>query len=79
MARVRLYVAEGCPFCASMRDHLRRCGVEFQEVDVTKDKGAAQELLRRGIKAVPAIQLGDEFVVGYNADWIKSKFKCKGF
>lgn len=68
-----VYTTPECPGCKLTKDQFRKNGIDFREVDVTKDK-AAQELLRQaGFKVAPVIQTPDgEMTGGYRPDRIKS-------
>lgn len=49
------------------KEFLREQGVPFVERDVSVDRAAAQEMVRRsGQRGVPVITIGDEVVVGFD-------------
>lgn len=49
------------------KEFLREQGVPFVERDVSVDRAAAQEMVRRsGQRGVPVIAIGDEVVVGFD-------------
>ncbi len=64
-ARITLYVAAGCPFCPLMEERLaalkRKGGFEFDVVDVTLRPNL---LLSKGIRSVPALEVGGELFPG---------------
>ncbi len=65
--RVVVYTGPGCPACGTAKAYLRRHGVTFQEVDVSRDQRAAERLVRRsGQMAVPQIDVNGRLVVGFN-------------
>lgn len=50
-----------------MKDYLSRKGVPFVEKDVSKDRAAAQEMMRKTRQmGVPVITVGEQVVVGFN-------------
>ncbi len=44
--------------------YLREKGYEFEERDVNKDEAARNEMMKRGIRGVPAFLIGDDMVEG---------------
>ncbi len=65
--RVIVYVGPGCPACGTAKNYLKRQGVPFREVDISRDQYAAERLARRsGQMAVPQIDINGHLVVGFN-------------
>jgi glutaredoxin 3 len=65
--RNKFYVQPGCPFCGQAREYLRRKGVDYVELDVTRDRRALAQLLSMtGRREVPAIIAGDRAVIGFD-------------
>jgi len=65
--RVVVYTGPGCPPCGLLKAHLRRHGVAFREVDISRDQRAAQKLVRRsGQMAVPQTDIDGRLVVGFD-------------
>ena len=47
--------------------YLNEKGVNFKEIDVSKDQKAAEELVRKTHQmGVPVIQIGNEYVIGFD-------------
>jgi glutaredoxin 3 len=64
---VRIYILRGCPFCVRAESLLRHKGVDFDEIDVTRDYGARAEISSStGHRTFPQIFIGEEFVGGYD-------------
>ena len=66
MKKVTLYTKNYCPYCSKAKALLKRKGVvDINEIDITYDEMAQQELLAKsgGRKTVPQIFIG-EFHVG---------------
>ncbi len=61
-----LYVKEGCPYCARMAGELKKKGLDYREVDVSRD-GAALREIKRKYKAtqVPVFVEGEQVTIGY--------------
>jgi len=66
-AQVTVYVRPGDPDCALVLHFLQQRGVEHTVRDVTADPGASAVLFGRlGRIAVPAVQVGERLLVGYD-------------
>ena len=65
--RVIVYTGSGCPACAAAKAYLRGKGIVFREVDIARDRHAAQRLVQRsGQMAVPQIDIDGHLVVGFD-------------
>jgi glutaredoxin-like YruB-family protein len=63
--RVTVYTTQVCPHCTTVKNHLRRKGVPYREVDVSKSAEAAKELQNRtGQTGVPQTDINGTFVLG---------------
>lgn len=64
---VRMYATGWCPYCHAARDLLRHKGVQWEEIDLTRDptRRAEMESLS-GRSSVPQIFIGDRHVGGYD-------------
>jgi len=64
---VTVYTTPTCPYCHHVKDFLKGRGVEFCEHDVSVDRAAAEEMVRKsGQMGVPVTIVGDEVVVGFD-------------
>jgi len=65
--RVIVYSGPGCPACGQLKAYLRRHGVGFREVDISRDPRAAAKIARRsGMMAVPQTDVNGRLVVGFD-------------
>lgn len=66
---VVVYTRPGCPFCTSLRAGLRRQGLEYREVDIWEDQGAAEIVrsIANGDETVPTVVIGDWSAVNPSA------------
>ena len=65
--RVIVYSGPGCPACGQLKTYLRRHGVAFREVNVSRDPRAAENIARRsGRMAVPQTDINGRLVVGFD-------------
>jgi glutaredoxin-like YruB-family protein len=66
-SRVILYSTPACPVCKRAKEYLARKGVSYEEVDVSTDRKAAGEMVKKsGQMGVPVIFIGDTMLVGFN-------------
>lgn len=76
---VRVYSTETCPWCDKAKEYLKSLNVEFEAVNVSGDKQAAMELVKKTRQmGVPVVQVGEEYIVGYNPDAISAALKNAG-
>jgi alkyl hydroperoxide reductase subunit F len=62
-----MYSMEWCPYCAKAKALLGAKGIEYDEVDVTDDDTAAQEMIERtGQRGVPQFFIDERYVGGYD-------------
>ena len=69
MPTITLYKAGLCPYCVAATRYLREVkGVEVEEIDLTGDREARLDLMRRagGKRTVPQIWIGETHVGGYD-------------
>ena len=67
MARVIMYTAPWCGYCAAARSLLKSKKVEFEEIDVGMDTKLRQEMTdKSGGTTVPQIFINDQPVGGYS-------------
>ena len=63
--RVTVYTTRTCPHCTTVKNHLKRKGVAFREIDVSSDANAASDLQRRtGQTGVPQTDINGTIVLG---------------
>ena len=62
--KVVLYTTPMCGPCEQVKAYLTALEVEFEVVDVMMDEAAAELLESKGIRAAPALSIGDEFAAG---------------
>ncbi len=72
MTKIRVYTTPACPFCKMAKNFLKDAGVEFEDIDVSKDPDAAEEMVRKsGKMLIPQIEIGDTIIVGFDEEAIK--------
>lgn len=66
MSEITVYSTEPCSFCARVKGMLQACGVEFSEVNLSKDPQGRVELASRtGMMTFPQVLIDGELLGGY--------------
>ena len=76
MAKIKVYTTPMCPWCHRLKDFLKEKGVEFEELDVSVDREAAQEMISKsGQMGVPQIEINGKIIVGFDQGAIEEELK----
>lgn len=76
MAKVKVYSTPTCPYCQMAKEYLKDNKVDFEDIDVSKDSEAAQEMVKKsGQMGVPVIDINGKTVVGFDRDKIEELLK----
>lgn len=71
---VIVYSTPSCPYCSMAKKYLETKNVRYQEIDVSKDREAALEMVRKsGQRGVPVIDFEGSVIVGFDKDRIDSQ------
>ena len=67
--KVTVYSTPTCPYCTYAKEYFKENGVPFEDVDVSRDRNAAQEMITKsGQMGVPVIDIGGNIVVGFQPE-----------
>lgn len=76
---VKVYSTTTCPWCVRVKDYLKELGVAFTEINITGDKAAAMELVKKTKQmVVPVTFIGDEFAIGFDEPKLRALLKENG-
>lgn len=65
--KVLVYSTNTCPWCIRAKEFLKKNKVDYKEVNVAEDQKAAQFMIEKTQQmGVPVIQVGNEFVIGFD-------------
>jgi glutaredoxin 3 len=65
-SQIVLYTTEPCSFCARVKGLLKARGLEYSEVNLSKDPTGRVELANRtGMMSFPQVVVGEELLGGY--------------
>jgi glutaredoxin-like YruB-family protein len=69
---VKVYSTTTCPWCYRVKDFLKENKIEFEDVDVSSDVDAAQEMIdKSGQMGVPVLDIDGTVIVGFDKEAIK--------
>jgi glutaredoxin-like YruB-family protein len=64
---VTVYSTPSCSWCTTLKNHLRKHGIRYHEIDVAADQNAAEEMTRKsGQRGVPQTDIDGEMIVGFD-------------
>jgi len=70
---VKVYSTPTCPYCKMAKQFLAENGIEFQNIDVSTDEKAAQEMVNKsGQMGVPVLDIDGKILVGFDKNKIES-------
>lgn len=70
---VTVYSTQTCVYCKMVKKYFESQNVQFQEIDVSRDREAAADMVRRsGQMGVPVIDIDGTIIVGFDKDMIDS-------
>jgi len=68
---VRIFTTPACPFCYVLKEFLKEKGIEFEEIDVSKDEKARDEMIKKsGRLEAPIMEIDGQIVVGFDKEKI---------
>jgi NADH-dependent peroxiredoxin subunit F len=75
MSKVTIYSTKNCPYCRMAKAFLEKYGVPYESIDVGADVEAAKKMVEiSGQRGVPVITVGDEVIVGFDAQRLNELF-----
>ncbi len=76
--KIKVYSTPTCPYCHLVKEYLKEKGVEFEDIDVSQNESALQELVQKtGAMAVPVIDIDGEIVIGFDKEKIDQLLASK--
>ena len=78
--KVFVYSTPRCHNCHEIKEVLRQNNVEFTEIDIAADHETANMIIgKTGYIGAPVVQIGDEFIIGFDRKKMESLIaKIKG-
>jgi glutaredoxin 3 len=76
--KIRLFSGPGCPYCIIIKKYLEKNKIEFEEIDISKDKAKKQEMEKISKQSgVPVLDIDGTIITGYNIKKIKEALKLQ--
>lgn len=76
--KIKLYTTNVDPYCEMVRNLLSYHGVDFENIDVSRDEAALNEMVEiSGQKSVPVLDVNGKIFVGFDRQKIKELLKLK--
>jgi glutaredoxin-like YruB-family protein len=75
---VKVYSTPTCPYCVTLKNYLKGHGIVFEDIDVSKDSQALEEMIKNSNQmGVPVVNIDGHFVVGFDKEKINQLLKIK--
>lgn len=69
---IKIYSTPSCIYCVTLKEFLKEHNLNFEEIDVSQDEKAQEEMIERsGQMGVPVIDIDGEIIVGFDQPKIK--------
>ncbi|MGC9343939.1 MAG: thioredoxin family protein [Bacteroidales bacterium] len=77
--RVLVYSTPTCTWCNTLKSYLKQHKIRFQDIDVSRDQNAAQEMANRsGQQGVPQTDINGQIIVGFDKTRINQLLEING-
>jgi glutaredoxin-like YruB-family protein len=78
MPKIRIFSTPTCPYCITLKEFLKEHGFEFEDIDVSQNKEALEEMMEKsGQMGVPVVEIDGEIVVGFDKERISNLLGIK--
>lgn len=68
---VKVYSTSACPYCVTLKQFLKEYNIKFEDIDVSKDKSALDEMVNKsGQMGVPVVDIDGQIVIGFDKEKI---------
>jgi len=76
--KVIVFSTPSCPWCRRVKEYLRQNQIMFKDVDVSRNRTAAMDMVRRtGQQGVPVVLIDNRPIVGFNKPMINKLLNIK--
>ncbi|MCK5267930.1 MAG: glutathione S-transferase N-terminal domain-containing protein [Spirochaetes bacterium] len=74
--KVIVFTTPSCSWCTRVKEYFRKKGIRFREIDVSKDRKAAEDMVRKtGQQGVPVILINGRPIIGFDQNKIERFLK----
>ena len=64
--RVVLFTSAGCKWCTVAKQYFQKNKIKFNQIDISKDKKAAEDCINHGCRGVPVVLVGSRWIAGFD-------------
>ncbi len=76
MTKIKIYSTPTCVFCKQTKEFLKEKKIPFEDIDVSKNRKAVEELVKKsGQLGVPVIDIDGKIIIGFDQDAIEKAIK----
>ena len=76
--KVRIFSTSTCPYCITLKEFLKEKGIEFEDIDVSQNKTALDEMVKKsGQMGVPVVDIDGRIIVGFDKEKISKLLNIK--
>lgn len=70
-AKIKVFSTPSCPYCVTLKEYLKEQGFEFEDIDVSQDKTALDEMVEKsGQMSVPVVDINGQIIIGFDKEKI---------
>ena len=67
----KIYSTPTCVYCKTLKGYLKKNGLEFEDIDVSKDEKQLQTMIKAsGQMGVPVVDIDGQVIVGFDKEKI---------
>lgn len=68
---IKVYSTPTCPWCHKAKEYLKQKNIQFEDIDVSTNRKAAQEMVKKsGQMGVPVLDINGEIIIGFDIEAI---------
>jgi len=75
--RVVLFTSPNCKWCTVAKQYFQKNKIKFKQIDISKDKKAAEDCVRHGCRGVPVVLVGSRWISGFDQKKIERELGLK--
>ncbi len=64
--KIVLFSSPVCKWCKVAKEHFKKNGLKFKEINITKDEKAARDCEKHGCRGVPVVLVGTKWICGFD-------------
>jgi len=74
--QIKIFSTPTCSYCVTLKTFLKEKGFDFQDIDVSKDQTALEEMVKKSNQmGVPVIDIDGQIIVGFDKGRIEKALK----